>query len=104
MDFTIQPLPFSKFATRMKIDVTVILDKKAIVRVSFFEQGAEYEPLNSFVFYVEGDEYKAWGSDDTYIKNLVYSKMDIKPELYVLSEPQIEPQIEPQPEEIIIDA
>lgn len=90
MDFTIKPVPFPKIATRMKIDVTVILDEKAIVRVSFFEQGAEYQPLNTVVFYVEGEEYKAWGSDDDYIKNLVFSKLEIKPELHVLPESQEE--------------
>jgi hypothetical protein len=79
MDLAITPVQFPKTAVRMKIDISVILDEKAIVRVSFYENDNEYQPLDVKVFHVEGAEYKAWGNDDNYIKNIVYTKLGIKP-------------------------
>ena len=77
MDFTIEPISFPRYATRIKVEVSVILEKKAIVKVNFFEQGAEYQCLESKYLVIEGDEYNAWTSDDNYIKNLVFSKLNI---------------------------
>lgn len=79
MDLAIQPTQFPKTAVRMKIDVSVILDEKAIVRVSFYEQDMEFQPLETKIIIIEGAEYKAWGNDDKYIKDLVFSKLGIKP-------------------------
>lgn len=79
MDLAIPPVQFPKTAVRMKIDVSVILSEKAIVRVSFYENDNEYQPLDVRVFHIEGAEYKAWGNDDNYIKNIVFSKLGIKP-------------------------
>lgn len=79
MDLAIAPVQFPKTAVRMKIDVSVVLSQKAIVRVSFYENDNEYQPLDVRVFHIEGSEYKAWGNDDNYIKNIVFSKLGIKP-------------------------
>jgi hypothetical protein len=79
MDLAITPVQFPKTAVRMKIDISVILDEKAIVRVSFYENDNEYQPLDVKVFHVDGLEYKAWGTNDDYIKNIVYTKLGINP-------------------------
>lgn len=77
MDIQIQATAIPKIATRVKIDVGVILDEKAIVRVSFYEEDHEFQPIDTKIIIIEGDEYKAWGNDDTYIKNIVFSKLGI---------------------------
>lgn len=79
MNYQIPPTPFPKTAVRLKIDVAVVLNEKAIVRVSFYEDDSEYQPLDVKVFHIEGAEYKAWGNDDNYIKNLVFSKLGMRP-------------------------
>jgi hypothetical protein len=77
MDLAIEPIVYPKLATRVKIDVTVLLGDKAIVRVSFYEADNEYQPIDIKLFYIEGDEYKAWGNDDTYLETLIYSKLGL---------------------------
>lgn len=78
MDLKIEPIAYAKLATRITIDVKVLLGEKAIVKVSFYEAGSEFSPLDTQMFYVEGDEYKAWGNDDTYLENLIYNKLGLQ--------------------------
>lgn len=78
MDIAIAPTQFPKTAVRMTMEVSVILDEKAFVRVNFYEKDKEFEPLETKIIVIEGAEYKAWGNDDKYIKNLVFSKLGIK--------------------------
>lgn len=79
MEIQIEPYIIPRIAVRAKIDVSVVLDEKALIRVCFYEEGQEFTPLDVKVIILEGDEYKAWGNDDKYIKNIVYSKLGIKP-------------------------
>jgi len=77
MDLLIEPVAFPKMAARIKIDVSVLLGEKALVRVSFYEADVEYMPLDTKMFYIEGDEYAAWGHDDTYLDDLIFKKLGI---------------------------
>jgi hypothetical protein len=78
MEYLIQPTTVPKTAVRIKIDVGVILDEKAIIRVSFYEADMEFQPIDMRIIYIEGEEYKAWGNDDKYIKDIVFKKLGIK--------------------------
>lgn len=78
MNLNIQPITIPKLVDRMTIDVSVILSEKAIIRVSFYEKDNEYQPLDVKVLIIEGDEYKNWGTNDDYIKELVSKKLNIK--------------------------
>jgi hypothetical protein len=78
MELPIQPMAIPKIATRMKIDVNVLLDEKAYIRVSFYEEDQEFQPIDTKMIIIEGDEYKAWGNDDGYIKNIVFQKLGIQ--------------------------
>ena len=97
MDLLIEPVVFPKMATRIKIDVSVLLGKKAIVRVSFYERDSEYSPLDTQVFYIENQEYEMWGQQDSYLEELIFKKLGI-------SKPVEKPKEEIQQENIIIDA
>ena len=77
MDLQIEPMTFPKVASRMTMDITVVLNEKAFVKVSFFEDVEVFIPLDTQLIIIEGDEYKAWGNDDSYIKNLVFRKLGI---------------------------
>lgn len=77
MDLQIKPKTFPKVASRMTMDVNVVLNEKAFVKVSFFEDVEVFIPLDTQIIIIEGDEYKRWGNDDSYIKNLVFSKLGI---------------------------
>lgn len=66
-----------KIATRIKIDVNVELDKRAYIRVSFYEADSEFQPLDTKIIILEGEKYKAWSSDDSYIKDIVFSEFGI---------------------------
>ena len=77
MDLQIEPMTFPKVASRMTMDITVVLNEKAFVKVSFFEDVEVFIPLDTQIIIIEGDEYKRWGNDDSYIKNLVFSKLGI---------------------------
>jgi hypothetical protein len=77
MDLTIEPISFPKLATKMKIDVSVLLGEKAIIRVGFYEADSEFTPLDIKMIIIEGEEYKKWGNDDSYLENLIYSKLGL---------------------------
>jgi hypothetical protein len=79
MEFNIQPLLVPKYAVRMKIDVNVVLNEKAIIIVSLYEEGSEFTPLDVKHITLIVEAYKKWGNDDTYIKDLVFEYLDMKP-------------------------
>jgi hypothetical protein len=92
MDFKIQ-YQVPKIATRMKINVEVILDEKAIVRVCFYEDDNEYLPIDTKTIIIEGQAYKDWGNDDAYIKKIVYETLGIPIEPPVPVVPVIPPHL-----------
>lgn len=94
MEFQIEPRAI-KVATRVKINVNVVLDEKAYIQVSFYEEDSEFTPIDSKVIVLEGEDYKKWGNDDNYIKDIVYETLG-------LPNPN-KKQAEPEPE-IILDA
>lgn len=77
MEFQISPTLIPKYAVRIKIDVSVVLESKAMIRVSFYEEDSEFTPLDVNVIILEGEEYKKWGNDDKYIINYVFEKLSI---------------------------
>lgn len=77
MEFEIKPIQFPKTAVKMRMEVSVILNERAIVYVYFYEQDIEFQPLEIKEVIIEGQEYKNWGNDDNYIKKLVFSKLGI---------------------------
>lgn len=78
MDLQIEPMTFPKVASRMTMDITVVLNEKAFVKVSFFEDVDVFTPLDTQLIIIEGDEYKNWGNDDEYIKDIIYKKLNIQ--------------------------
>ena len=79
MDLQIEPMTFPKVASRVPMDITVVLNEKAFVKVSFFEDVEVFTPLHTQIIIIEGEEYKAWGNRDTYMTDLIFSKLGIKP-------------------------
>lgn len=77
MDFVIEPVSFQRIASRIKIDVSVILDAKATIRIAFYEDGSEFMPLEVQMLVLEGEDYKKWGNDDKYIVDYVFEKLGI---------------------------
>lgn len=63
-------------ANRIEMRVEVILGKKAIIR-AFFYNDNNHDPISNRIFIIEGDEYSAWGQDDTYLEDLAYKKLGI---------------------------
>ena len=78
MEVPIQPTAIPKIATRVKIDVNVVLDEKAYIRVGFYESDQEFQPIDTKMIIIEGEEYRAWGNDDAYIKNIVFERLGIQ--------------------------
>lgn len=60
----------------------LILNASVSVRVDYFESRNSPNPIpfDSAFLTIEGDEYTAWGNDDTYLENLVLQKLDLQPE------------------------
>lgn len=77
MEFQISPTLIPKYAVRMKVDVSVVLDAKADIRVSFYEEDNEFTPLKVSVLQIEGEDYKKWGNDDRYIIDYIFEKLNI---------------------------
>jgi len=86
MEFQIEPRAI-KVATRVKINVNVVLDEKAYIQVSFYEEDSEFTPIDSKVIVLEGEDYKKWGNDDNYIKDIVYETLGLPKK--VEAEPEI---------------
>lgn len=76
MELPIEPKPYPRYATKIKIDVAVVLNEKAIISVLFYEENT---PLDMKRIEIEGDEYKAWGNDDAYLEQIIYSKLGLEP-------------------------
>lgn len=77
MEFPIQ-YQVPKMATRMKINVNVVLDEKAIINVCLYDDDNEYIPIFTKMIILEGDAYKNWGQDDSYIKDIVFEALGMK--------------------------
>jgi len=79
MEFNVQ-VQIPKVATRMKIDVNVVLDEKAVIRASFYEADNEYMPIYTKMIMLEGEAYRRWGADDSYIRDIVFEALGMKQE------------------------
>lgn len=77
MEFPIQ-YQVPKMATRMKINVNVVLDERAIINVCLYDDDNEYIPIFTKMIVLEGDAYKNWGQDDNYIKDIVFEALGMK--------------------------
>lgn len=64
-------------AKKVELKVEVLLSKKAIVR-AFFYNDNNPDPVAIKIVIVEGDEYLAWGQDDTYLEDLAFKKLGLK--------------------------
>jgi len=78
MEFPVQ-VQVLKIATRMKINVNVVLDEKAIINVCLYDDDNEYMPIFSKTIILEGEAYRNW-NDDTYIKDIVFEALGMKPQ------------------------
>lgn len=79
MEFlTIEPQPFTRYANKIKINVAVVLNTKAIITVIFYEDNTSFSSLDVKQFEIEGDEYKQWGNDDSYLEKIIYSKLGLQ--------------------------
>lgn len=70
-----------KIAKKIIIHASIVLNEKAIIRVEFWDglNNNGLEPIDVKMLVIEGQEYKNWGTDDNYIKNLVFSKLELLP-------------------------
>jgi hypothetical protein len=83
MDIPVQDyeiIPPTKIAKRVNFNVMVELNKRAIVNVRFYATLNEYEMnvLDEKTLVIEGEEYSAWGNDDSYLETLIFSKLGIQ--------------------------
>ena len=78
------PIKYIKHATIYAVEVQ--LHKYAVFRVSLNEDNGVI--IQEHYIKIDGEEYDNWGSDDTYIKQLVLSKIGVE----LFSEPQPEPE------------
>jgi hypothetical protein len=88
MDIAVQDyeiIPPTKIAKRVKFNVTVELNKRAIVKVMFYPSLDQYDMnlLDEKMVIIEGEEYTAWGNDDAYLETLVFSKLGIQKNVIV---------------------
>lgn len=86
----------------VKIDViSVILGERAYVRVSFYKDEQDLKSYNAQlsteIMDVYGEQYAQWGTDDSYLENLVFEKYGLKKRP---PEPEPEPVAEEPPAEI----
>jgi hypothetical protein len=64
-------------SNKVALQVTVELGCKAIVRVLFYKDETWDDPLAVKIVIVEKDDYKKWGTDDTYLEAFVYEKLGL---------------------------
>jgi hypothetical protein len=64
-------------SNKIKLQVTVELGCKAIVRVLFYKDEIWDDPVAVKIVIVEGDDYKKWGTDDSYLETFVYEKLGL---------------------------
>jgi len=83
MDFIIDDLEVyqkPKIAKRIQIHVAELsFNKHVLLRVLMFGSEENYDSniVDVKMIRIDGDEYKAWGNDDTYIENIVFEKLGI---------------------------
>ena len=59
--------PFVKFSWRI---TQLLKNQLADIFVELWDE-LEIEPVHSFIYLLEGEEYTAWGVDDTYIDTII---------------------------------
>ncbi len=64
-------------SSKVALQVSVELGCKAIVRVLFFNEENYEDPIAVKIVIVEGPDYLAWGTDDTYLESFVYKKLGL---------------------------
>ena len=80
MNIPIENKEFKKYGNVVRIDVSIVPHKRAVVKVCIYSAPAE--PINDVdteillneIMIVEGEDYDKWGEDDSYLENLVLSK------------------------------
>ena len=71
-DVTLEPV----IATTIQYSVMeLVLNSYVIIRVTFFN--ANGNPVKHESVRIEGAEYAAWGTDDSYLTNLVLQKLGL---------------------------
>ena len=75
-EYVVQPAIVSR---NVKLEVEVILGARAIVRALFYEDNAYMgdNPIAQKILLIEGDDYKNWGNDDSYLERIVFEKLGI---------------------------
>jgi hypothetical protein len=72
------PLP-SRFIISADMYITEMkLDEYAIFCVSLYDDSTPKFLVERVYVKIEGDDYKNWGEDDTYIKRIVLSKLNLE--------------------------
>ena len=64
-------------AKKVELKVEVLLKEKAIVRAYFYNDENLCDPVAVKIVIVEGEDYKAWGQDDTYLETLAFEKLGL---------------------------
>lgn len=58
--------------------VELVLNEYVIVSVTFYN--ATDNPVKHDIVKIEGEEYAAWGTDDSYLTNLILQKLGLTQE------------------------
>lgn len=64
-------------AKKVDLKVEVLLKEKAIIR-AFFYNDENPDPVAVKIVIVEGEDYKKWGQDDTYLETLAFEKLGLE--------------------------
>lgn len=70
-----------KVAKRVQIEIVQLkLYESVTVNVKFFSSTEDYmmEVVDEKVLVISGEDYNNWGSDDTYLENIVFQKLEIE--------------------------
>jgi hypothetical protein len=64
-------------SSKVALQVSVELGCKAIVRVLFYKDETWDDPVAVKIVIVDGEDYKKWGTDDSYLETFVYEKLGL---------------------------
>jgi hypothetical protein len=65
-------------SSKVALQVSVELGCKAIVRVLFYKgETWDDDPVAVKIVICDGEDYKRWGTDDTYLETFVYEKLGL---------------------------
>jgi hypothetical protein len=66
-----------KIAKSISIQVVSLkLNESVTLDVYLYDTNAYF--IEKKIFHLENDEYKAWGNDDSYIENIIFSKIGLE--------------------------